>query len=609
MLANLKNKIVVLLLLLFVCQVTIAQKHDTKKDSIQVYKNLESYSKKSKFTKAVHRLIFKPVNRKRTYKQKEKASSVSYTKYEGKIIRKINVVTLDPFGYSVYDSTITPQQFITRTGNNLHYKTRKLAIKNLLLFHKNQPLDSITVKESERLLRSQRYIREVRFTPENVADTDSIDINIRVLDAWSTIPDFAFSGSRFDVQLTERNFLGTGHEFKNRFRQKIASNHNAYNTRYYIPNIANTYINTALNYQIDFDRNYTKSLNIERPFFSPLTRWATGIYIDQQYQSDSLRDIAGNYSFQRYRFNTQDFWGGHSFSLFKGKTEEDRTTNLITSARFLRIRYKQAPDVIYDTLNIFSKQDFYMAGIGIASRNFVQDKYIFNYGITEDVPIGRIYGITTGYQRKNAIGRYYVGARLASGDYYKWGYLSLNTEYGTFFNSGRLEDSALSIQATYFTSLMDWGNWKFRQFIRPELIMGFNRNPYDKLSINDDYGIPGFNSTRLIGTKKLLLTFQTQSYAPWELWGFQFGPYISSTFGMLGDEHTGFSKSKVYSQFAVGVIINNRYLVFNSFQLSFAFYPTIPNVGDNLFKTNSVKTTDFDLSDFNFGKPEAIPYH
>jgi hypothetical protein len=51
-----------------------------------------------------------------------------------------------------------------------------------------------------------------------------------------------------------------------------------------------------------------------------------------------------------------------------------------------------------------------------SSRKFVQDNYIFRNGIIEDVPIGKIFGITSGYQFKNNLGRYYIGARAAFGN-------------------------------------------------------------------------------------------------------------------------------------------------------------------------------------------------
>jgi hypothetical protein len=58
---------------------------------------------------------------------------------EGKVIRNISIVTLDPF-YSDIDTTVNPKNWAERTGNRLHLKTKKLAIKNLLLFKKISPI-------------------------------------------------------------------------------------------------------------------------------------------------------------------------------------------------------------------------------------------------------------------------------------------------------------------------------------------------------------------------------------------------------------------------------------------------------------------------------------
>jgi hypothetical protein len=59
---------------------------------------------------------------------------------EGKVIRNISIVTLDPFGYSDIDTTVNPKNWAERTGNRLHLKTKKLAIKKLLLFKKISPI-------------------------------------------------------------------------------------------------------------------------------------------------------------------------------------------------------------------------------------------------------------------------------------------------------------------------------------------------------------------------------------------------------------------------------------------------------------------------------------
>jgi hypothetical protein len=132
----------------------------------------------------------------------------------------------------------------------------------------------------------------------------------------------------------------------------------------------------------------------------------------------------------------------------------------------------------------------------------------------------------------------------------------------------------------------------------------------DNLSLNNDLGIPGFNSSGLSGSsQKIVFTLQTQAYAPWNVMGFHFGPYAVCSFGMLGTAASGFSNNRVYSQYGIGFLIRNEYLIFNSLQVSVAFYPLIPGNGSNIFKVNPIKTTDFGLRDFDITKPSTVAYH
>ncbi len=79
----------------------------------------------------------------------------------------------------------------------MHIKTQGITIRNLLLIHKNQPFNSLLVKESERLIRNQKYVHEVSFSVVAAgAKSDSVDIFIRELDNWSIIPEGSISASR-----------------------------------------------------------------------------------------------------------------------------------------------------------------------------------------------------------------------------------------------------------------------------------------------------------------------------------------------------------------------------------------------------------------------------
>jgi hypothetical protein len=604
-------KLKLVLFFMIICSYPLlhAQEVPVKKDSAKVYRQIEKYSKKRKFTQFIYKLIFEPVAKQKVRKNSyHKIKRQNYVPYEGKIIRNIKITILDPFGYSDIDSTKTPKAFLSKAGNVLHPKTKHLAIRNLLLIHQNAPLDSLLVRESERLIRSQRFISSITSRIELIAQ-DSVDVFIRVLDAWSLVPDFSISTSKSKFYLKEKNFFGTGHEFANSYTESLVSQQTGYTTSYSIPSIRNTFISARLAYDIDVDGNYGKSMSIERPFYSPYARWGAGVSLGQNLNKILALDANQIGEIQNIKFNFQDYWAGHSFQIFKGNSEYNRGTNFITSARYFNKNYTNKPFVNADSLAIYSTEKLYLVSLGISSRKFTQDKYIFNFNITEDVASGFVYNLTAGYQKKYSKYQFYAGARVAIGSYFEFGYLSGNMEYGTLLNMGKTSQSTSSLKLVYFTNIQEIGPWRIRQFIKPQLIIGNNRldSNTDRLTLNGETGITGFSSESLFGTKKILVNFQTQAYSPWRVFGFRLNPYFSYTAGLLGQKDIGFNRSKLYSQISLGVIISNDYLIFNSFQFSLSFYPSTPDA-NSVFKTNAISTSDFGLQGFEINKPILVDY-
>ena len=623
---TLKNFIFIILF--FFCQsLVVAQVTKTKKDSINMYEKIEDYSKKRKFTKTLHKLFFRSTTKRPVNAPKNRPKQ-DLSPFTGKIIRHINIQSHDPFGFSFTDSTDTANSWFEKTGNFIHVKTKAFAIRNTLLIKENTPLDTLLLSETERLIRSQKFIRRVQITVNNAGvSKDSIDLHIEVLDSWSLIPSGNLSTSKTALKLKDRNFFGFGHEFNNSYIKSLENGNSGYDMSYTVPNIKNTFIKSIVAYRIDLDGYYYKKLEIDRPFYSPLTRWAGGLYFDEQYRKEYLQDAQLEYNLQAFKYHTQDFWGGHAFKIFKGNTEKERTTNLITSLRYLHVGYRERPTVAYDSIAYFANESFYLGSIGIASRQFVKDDYIFRDGAIEDVPIGTVYALTGGYQRKNQHDRMYLGVKASHGNYFNWGFLSTDFEIGTFVNHSHLEQTTFSLQANYFTKLISLGSkWKMRQFVKPQILIGTNRlgSEGDRITIDQENkfrgvydnnfdlkkgaGIQGFDSD-LMGTKKYVLSLQTQFYAPWEMFGFRLNPYFNLSAAMLGEEDISITKSKVYSSIGLGVIIRNDYLIFSSFQLSFSFYPSIPGKGENIFKTNAFSTDDFGFQSFDLGKPKPVWYN
>jgi len=589
----------------------LAQEKDKKVDSTNMYNDIENYSKKRKFTKFIHKLIFQPVAKEKIKKSKfQKSIKKSYQNYNGKIIRKIYITTLDPFGYSEIDTIKKPKLFRDRIGNSMHFKSRESTIRNLLLYKMNSELDSLLVKESERLIRSQRFIRGVSSRVERVSPTsDSVDVVIRVLDSWSLVPDFSTSTSNSSFTLSERNFLGLGHEVAGTYRESLISTENSYSANYTIPNFLQTFIRTQLNYQKDVDGSFGKVVSIERPFFSTFSHWAGGVYFDEQYRKLNPGNTDETIILESIKYNSQNYWLGYAFQIFKGKSVLERTTNFFITSRHQQATYTEQPSVIFDPLSVFSTDKMYLMSIGINSRTFTQDKYLFDFNVTEDIASGFIYSITAGTQHKNNRDRLYVGGRFAVGRYFPFGYLSTNLEYGTFFHSKITEQTAININIVYFTNLIEVGKWKFRQFIKPQLVIGSNRidSSFDRLTLTGENGLQGFNSADINGAKRAIINFQTQGYSPWQVWGFRLNPFLSYSMGMLSNANDTFKDSKMYSQIGAGFIVSNDFLVFNSFQFSFSYYPSLPN-DDSLFKTNAIRTYDLKLANFEVSKPGFVGY-
>ncbi|MFA9390170.1 MAG: hypothetical protein ACERKD_10200 [Prolixibacteraceae bacterium] len=601
-----------LFVLMLVGDFALAQQAIEKTDSI--CKIIESEPDQSKFTAFFYRYFYKralPETKK--YRTKrigyKKLIQKPYSAFDGKIIRHITIETLDPFKNPIADTIEVARNFISRNGNNYHIKSKDATIRNQLLIKEKQAFDSLLIRESERLVRSNEYIRDVSFTVKSSSeDSDSVDVIIRTLDGWSFIPTASISATQNDFSLTENNLLGWGHVFQNNLTLNPAGQYNSFQTNYYIPTISNTFISGTFNYQMVGNHYSNRSIAFNRPFFSPLTKWAGGTTFIQQFYNDSIRSAYSDIVLLNFKNSTYEYWAGYALKLSKGNSENERATNFVSSLRFLKISYAENPTEEADPLHFYINENFYLASIGLSTRKYVQDKYIFKYGITEDVPIGKVFSLTGGYQEKKAIGRYYLSARFSLGNYHSWGYLSTNIEYGTFFSALHTEQSAFIADAIYFTGLIEIGKWKFRQFVKPQVTFSINGLSSDSLFFNEGYGLDGFKNATVHGTRKLILTLQTQSYAPWNFIGFRFGPFMTCSLGMLGNTESSFSRSKIYSQIGIGVLIKNEDLVLNTFQLAISFYPFIPGIGQNIFKLNAYKTTDFGLRDFEIGKPATVEF-
>src|SRR6185436_11980499 len=79
--------------------------HAQTKDTSDLYRRLEKKAEKHKFTKWVFDAVIVDLHATANRPVSNKLKKVvPFVAYKGKVIRKISVVSLDPFGYSVNDT-------------------------------------------------------------------------------------------------------------------------------------------------------------------------------------------------------------------------------------------------------------------------------------------------------------------------------------------------------------------------------------------------------------------------------------------------------------------------------------------------------------------------
>lgn len=202
-----------------------------------------------------------------------------------------------------------------RAANAIHIQTRPWVIEGKLLFKTGDRVLVHVIEETERVLRSYRFLYDVSIVP--VAFHDGIvDIEVRTRDTWSLQPGVSASrtggSNRTNVGFTETNALGTGilvgiSHFSNPDRN---------GTLYQVsdPNAFDRW--TSVNYTLSQNSDgESRAASVTRPFYALDTRWAGGITTSNNDQIDSLFENGATTAQFRHRQETADAFGGWSRGL------------------------------------------------------------------------------------------------------------------------------------------------------------------------------------------------------------------------------------------------------------------------------------------------------
>jgi hypothetical protein len=304
-----------------------------------------------------------------------------------------------------------------------------------------------------------------------------------------------------------------------------------------------------------------------------------------------------------------DLWLGRSFVLGGGHNLASRSSNVILAARYAQTRYLDKPPAELDTGGVHRDVSLLLLSAGLTVRQYHRERYLFRFGVTEDVPIGLLIQVTAGVRKLQlSVNRPYLGVEVARGRYYDgFGYLSASAGFGSFYERGNAVDGMLTAGLDYFTGVAAWKRWRLRQFVGLHATVGIARPTGSVIDLNGEQ-LHGFSSDLLTGTRRAVLDLRTVLYTPYNLIGFRFAPVLLLGFGTLGSDDDPLFSGRIHSAIAIGLLIRNENLLVNTFQVSAGLFPYVPETGEPGFAFNPLSSFDPEMRDFAFTRPDLVVF-
>jgi hypothetical protein len=255
----------------------------------------------------------------------------------GTLIGSITVKPLDIFDTSIPEENTA----LFRLANTLHINTRAKTIERQLLFETGEAYDPRLLRETERLLRQTRYLREAWVTPIALQD-GKVDLEVTTRDVWTLNPGISFgrkggkSTSGFEIE--DLNLLGIGAQLSLSRRKEVDRTTDLliYRDR----QLGNTWwsIDAELADNSDGKR---RALELDHRFYALDTRRAGGVAFADDTRIDSRYDlgqVVGQYATEAKFASAYAGWSkglidGEVLRYRAGITQDDRRFDSIGDTR------------------------------------------------------------------------------------------------------------------------------------------------------------------------------------------------------------------------------------------------------------------------------------
>lgn len=268
----------------------------------------------------------------------------------------------------IFDLSSKHSVWFHRFANDYHVITTEAALREDLLFREGDQLNMPILAETERLLRSRRYLRHAdiavsAYCPAN----QTVEVTVRTWDNWSLLPRISLGhtggATKANLGLAEDNLWGTGNQAQ--IEYFTDSERDGYKLQFHSPNISGSHWQTTMQYA-DTSDGESYRLNLAKPFYrlsseraynldifkeiKDISEYARGDVYNEYKSNQQLVELSSGWSFWRDSDSVQHLNAGmtldeRQFDLNNDSTQpppENRDLSQVwLSWEFLQSDYRE----------------------------------------------------------------------------------------------------------------------------------------------------------------------------------------------------------------------------------------------------------------------------
>ncbi len=400
-------------------------------------------------------------------------------------------------------------KLLFRWADKLHARTRPSVIEGALLFKSGEPVSVALINETERVLRTSRYLYDVQIRPAAVHD-GVVDIEIATRDTWTLDPGFSASraggATSSGFQVKDYNLAGTGVTFGiGRSRGVDRSG-----TEFEISDARAFGGWTALSYkrQLNSDGRLDEA-KIEHPFYALDTPWAAGASVLEDRRLDPV--YRGGEVVAQYRHVERrgKVWGGLAVDRVDRWVQRWSAGVDLQDDGYALHPGVTPPDVLPEDERLIGPfvrwellEDRYEK---LQNRNLIARPEFFNLGLEAHVQLGYA---STRFGASRDAWRYDLAVSRGFEPFEEHTLVAASTLEGQF-SEGRTRRMQLGAQAQYY--LPQNPHWLFYASLSGDVLK--RPDAADLLLLGGDNGLRGFPLRYQTGDRRLLLTVEERAFS------------------------------------------------------------------------------------------------